>query len=132
MISTGSIRRKYINSIIIPRFTPVPCERTRTYATNEDNQNRVEIEVLQGEDEDPRSPDVHLIGKAGLRNLPPHKAGELVIEVTLRYDADGVIEVVAKELQGGQMTREVVMQKAGTLSADILSEKQEQLNQVEL
>jgi molecular chaperone DnaK len=125
-------RGAYINSIIIPRFTPIPCERTRTYATNEDNQNRVEIEVLQGEDEEPRSPDVHLIGKAGLRNLPPHKAGELVIEVTLRYDADGVIEVVAKELQSGQMTREVVMQKAGTLSEDILQEKQEQLDQAEL
>lgn len=125
-------REKYINSIIIPRFTPIPCERTRTYATNFDDQDRVEIEVLQGEDEDPRSPDIHLIGKAGLRNLPPHKAGELIIEVTLRYDADGVIEVVAKELQSGQMTREVVMQKAGTLSEDILQEKQEQLDQAEL
>lgn len=125
-------REKYINSIIIPRFTPIPCEKTRTYATKEDNQDRVEIEVLQGEDDDPRSPEVHLIGKAGLRNLPPHKAGELVIEVTLRYDVDGVIEVVAKERQSGQMTREVVMQKAGTLSSDILEEKQEQLDQAEL
>jgi len=125
-------REKYINSIIIPRFTPIPCEKTRTYATKEDNQGRVEIEVLQGEDKDPRSPDVHLIGKAGLRNLPPHKAGELVIEVTLRYNVDGVIEVVAKELQSGQMTREVVMQKAGTLSPDILKEKQEQLDKTEL
>lgn len=125
-------REKYINSIIIPRFTPVPSERTRTYTTNEDNQDSVEIEVLQGEDEDPRSPEVELIGKAGLRNLPPHKAGELVIEVTVSYNADGVIEVVAKELQSGQMTREVVMQKAGTLSPEILEEKQEQLNQTEL
>jgi len=88
--------------------------------------------VLQGEDEDPRSPEVELIGKAGLKNLPPHKAGELVIKVTLSYNADGVIEVVAQELQSDQMTREVVMQKAGTLSSDILEEKQEQLNQTEL
>ncbi|MDN4593515.1 Hsp70 family protein [Polycladomyces subterraneus] len=79
----------------------MPCERTRTYVTGEDNQPRVEIEVLQGEDEDPNSPNVQLIGKAGLRNLPPHKAGELVIEITLRNDADGVIEVVAKELKSG-------------------------------
>lgn len=125
-------RNKYINSIIIPRFTQIPCERTRTYATNEDNQSRVEIEVLQGEEEDARSPEIHLVGKAGLRNLPPHKAGDLVIEVTLRYTADGVIEVVAKELKGGQMTREVIMQKAGTLSEDILKEKQDLLEQVEL
>ena len=124
--------KKYINSIIIPRFTPVPCQRTRTYATSEDNQKRVEIEVLQGEDEDPRSPEVHLIGKAGLRNLPPHKAGELVIEVTLSYTADGVIEVVAKELKSGQTTREVVMQKAGALSPEVLQEKQEMLDQLEV
>lgn len=128
----SSDQNKYVNSVIIPRFTPIPCERTRTYATGEDNQSRVEIEVLQGEGEDARSPEIHLIGKAGLRNLPPHKAGELVIEVTLRYTADGVIEVVAKELKSGQMIREVVMQKAGTLSPDILQEKQELLSQVEL
>jgi len=125
-------KAKHINSIIIPRFTPIPCELTRTYGTNEDNQSRVEIEVLQGEDENPRSPDVHLIGKAGLKNLPAHKAGELMIQVTLRYTADGVIEVVAKELQSGQMTREVVMRKAGALSSEIIKEKQEVLEQAAL
>lgn len=128
----ASDRKTYINSIIIPRLTPIPCTRTKTYTTNEDNQNRVEIEVLQGEESNPRSPEVHLIGKAGLRNLPPHKAGELLIEVSLSYDADGVIEVVAKELTSGQMTREVVMKKAGTLSADILKEKQEMLDRIEV
>ena len=121
----ASDRKRYVNSIIIPRFTPIPCERKRTYATGEDNQNRVEIEVLQGEPDDPLSPEVQLIGKAGLRNLPQHKAGELVIEVTLRYNADGVIEVVARELKSGTTTREVVMQKAGELAPDILKEKQE-------
>jgi len=125
-------RKTHVNSIIIPRFTPIPCERTRSYATSEDNQKRVEIEVLQGEDDDPRSPEVHLIGKAGLRNLPPHKAGELVIEVTLSYTADGVIEVVAKELKSGQMAREVVMQKTGALSQDVLQEKKAMLDQLEV
>jgi molecular chaperone DnaK len=114
----------YINSIIIPRFSPIPCQKTRTYATNQDNQSRVEVEVLQGEDLDPRSPEVELIGKAGLKNLPPHKAGELIIEVTLSYDADGVIEVVTKELKSGQANREVVMQKRGALAPEILKEKQ--------
>jgi molecular chaperone DnaK len=128
----SSDRKKHVNSVIIPRFTPIPCERRRTYATNEDNQSRVEIEVLQGEADDPLSPDVQLIGKAGLRNLPAHKAGELVIEVTLRYNADGVIEVVAKELKGGATTREVVMQKTGELSEEVLKEKQELLAEATL
>ncbi len=128
----SSDRKRYINSIIIPRFTQIPCEKIRTYTTNEDNQNRVEIEVLQGENDDPNSPEVQLIGKVNLKNLPPHKAGELVIEVALRYNADGVIEVVATEHKSGQMTREVVMQKAGALSSEIIDEKREELNQIEL
>jgi len=125
-------RKKYVNSIVIPHNTVIPCEMKKTYATNEDNQSRVEIEVLQGEDEDPRSPDVQLIGRAGLNNLPPHKAGELLIEVTLRYDVDGVIEVIAKELTSGQTTRESVMQKSGALSENIIQEKQLELEKVKL
>jgi molecular chaperone DnaK len=125
-------RQKYVNSIIIPRFTPIPCERTRTYSTNQDNQSRVEIDILQGEDEDPRSPEVHLIGRAGLRSLPPHKAGELVIEVTLLYNIDGVVEVVAKELRSGQAMREVVMQKDSALAPEILKEKTQLVSDLEL
>ncbi len=125
-------KTKYVNSIIIPRFAPIPCQKTRTYTTNQDNQSRVEIEVLQGEDLDPRSPEVELIGKAGLKNLPPHKAGDLVIEVTLSYDVDGVVEVVTKELKSGQTNREVVMQKRGALSPEILEEKQAAVGQLEV
>jgi molecular chaperone DnaK len=125
-------RKKYVNSILIPRNTVIPCERKKTFATNEDNQSRVEIEVLQGEDEDPRSPEVQLIGKAGLKNLPPHKAGDLVIEVSLKYDVDGVIEVAASEQMSGQTIREVVMQKSGLLSEDVLKEKQAELQTKEL
>ncbi|KUG25443.1 chaperone protein dnak [hydrocarbon metagenome] len=128
----SSDKKKYINSIIIPRFTPIPCEKTRTYATNEDNQSRVEIEVLQGENVDPNSPEVQLIGKAGLKNLPPHKAGDLVIEITLQYNADGVIEVIAKELKSGEKTREIIMQKTGTLSSEIIEEKRETLSQFDV
>ncbi len=125
-------RERYVNSHIIPRATPLPCEMTRVYGTSEDNQSRVEIEVLQGEDEDPQSINVQLIGKAGLRNLPPHKAGELVIEVTLRYDEDGVIEVIAKEMKGGAMSREVVMKKSRDLTPETLAERQAALTSIGL
>ncbi len=107
--------QRFVNSVIIPRFTEVPSSRTRTFATKQDNQERVEVEVLQGEDADPNSPEVHLVGRVQLKNLPPHKAGELIIEVTLSYDADGVIEVTARESKSGQMIREVVMSKARAL-----------------
>jgi molecular chaperone DnaK len=119
--------QKFANTLIIPRLTEVPCSRTRTFATKQDNQERVEVEVLQGEDTDPNSPEVHLVGRVQLKNLPPHKAGDLIIEVTLSYDADGVIEVTARETKSGQMIREVVMSKVGSLSADIIQERKEML-----
>lgn len=128
----SSDHKGYINSIIIPRFSAIPCEKTRTYTTNEDNQERVEIEILQGEAENPYSKEVGFIGKVSMKNLPPHKAGELIIEVTLRYNANGVIEVVAKEHKSGLITREIVMQKAGSLSDEIVKEKQEFLKKTEL
>ena len=128
----ASDHKTYINSIIIPKFTRIPCEKAKIYATGEDNQKKVEIEILQGEDENPKSPEVEFIGKAGLKNLPPHKAGDLLIEVTLKYNADGVIEVVAKELQSGQTNREIVMQKASGLSDEIIEEKRKILTEHDL
>ena len=123
---------KYINSIIIPRLTQIPCEKTKIYGTSEDNQSRVEFDVLQGEDEDPRSPDVDRIGKAGLKNLPSHKAGELKIEVTLKYTADGIIEVVTREQMSGQVSRESIMQKSGILADDIVEASKQKLEAMEI
>lgn len=123
---------KYVNSIIIPRFTPLPCEKTRRFVTNKDNQSRVEFEVLQGEETDPLSPEVERIGQAGLSGLPPHRAGELMIEVTLRYNVDGVIEVVTKELMSGRVTRESIMQKSGSLSEEIIEERKSLISNMQL
>ena len=108
------------NSIIIPRLTPVPCERRRTYATRVDNQQSIEIEVLQGEDPDPFSPKVDLIGKVEMRDLPPGLAGEVIVAVTLRYDIDAVVEVVAEELTGGRSVREQLLQKMGELGPEVV------------
>lgn len=128
----ASSESQYINSIIIPRLTPIPCEMTKVYMTSEDNQTRVEFDVLQGEDEDPRSPNVDRIGKAGLRNLPPHKVGELMIEVTLKYNADGIIEVIAREQKSGQVSRESIMQKSGNLAQDIVEAEKKKVAEIDL
>ena len=120
-------RKGYVNSIIIPRFSPIPCEVKRPFTTYEDNQKKVEIEVLQGEAADPRSPEVDLVGKLALTDLPPHKAGQLRIEVALRYTADGVIEVVATESMSGRTVRDVLMRKASALSKELIKEGEEEL-----
>lgn len=120
-------KNKHINSIIIPKFTKLPCEQTKTFGTSEDNQSRVEFEVLQGEDENPRSPNVDRIGKAGLKNLPSHKVGELLIDVTLKYTVDGTIEVITREQKSGKKSREVVMKKTGALPDEVIEEKRKNL-----
>ena len=125
-------RKGYVNSIIIPRFSPIPCETKRPFATSEENQKKVEIEVLQGEDSDPKSPNVDLVGKLSLTDLPPHKAGQLRIEVALRYTADGVITVVATESISGRTVREVLMRKAGALSKELIKEGEDELRKLSL
>ena len=78
------------------------------------------------------SPAVDLIGKFSIGDLPPHKAGDLRVLVTLRYDMDGVIEVTAKELLSGKTTRERMMRKTGLLSAEHVNELTEAISKVEI
>ena len=118
-----------VNSIIIPRFTPIPCERKRIYKTSKNNLSKIEIEILQGESTDPDSPETQLIGKTKFGNLPNHEAGELVIEISLKYNADGVVEVTAKETKSGAFIQDIVMEKTESLLEDIIEEKIISINQ---
>jgi len=119
---------EYVNSIIIPRFAQIPCVRTRKYRTQVDNQKKIEFDVLQGEDADPQSPGNQLLGKAGLSDLPDHKAGELVINVTLSYNSDGIVEVSTHELKGGRTSEEVLMKKHNALSDEEIERFKDDLN----
>lgn len=113
-----------VNSIIIRRLTPVPCERKRTYATRADDQRSIEIEVLQGEDPDPFSIEVEGVGRVKVDNLPERPAGGVIVAVSLRYDADGVVEVVAEELVEGRIVREQLLRKSGELDSRTIAEMQ--------
>ena len=109
-----------VNSIILPRFTPLPCERSRTYATRADNQRQIEVDVLQGDNSDPFSPEVESIGRLVMDELPPRPAGEVLVSLTLRYDTDGVVEVEAEELHDGRKVRQQLMRKSGELDAEVI------------
>jgi molecular chaperone DnaK len=112
---------KPVNSIILPRFTELPCERRRTYATRADNQAKIEVEILQGDDPDPFSPAVESIGRLVMADLPQRPAGQVLVSLTLRYDVDGVVEVEAEELIEGRRVREQLMRKSGELDADVMA-----------
>lgn len=80
---------------LIERNTTIPVERTKTFTTAEDFQTQVEIHVVQGERK--MAQDNKSLGKFSLTGLPPAPRGIPQIDVTFRIDADGILNVSAKD-----------------------------------
>lgn len=87
---------------VITRNTPVPCERTRVFATAADQQVAVRVRVSQGESS--RFADNTLLGELELTGLRPAPRGKVRIEVTFVLDTDGILNVHAKDVQTGRAT----------------------------
>ena len=81
---------------MIERNTTIPTKKTDIFTTAEDNQSTVEIHVLQGEREMAR--DNRTLGKFHLTGLPPAPRGVPQVEVTFDIDANGILNVSAKDL----------------------------------
>ena len=88
--------------VIIERNTPVPCERTRMFATAADNQTAVNINVAQGESN--RFAENTMLGHVELTGIRPAGRGEVQIAVTFEIDADGILGVRAVDQATGQQT----------------------------
>ncbi|MFD7160610.1 molecular chaperone DnaK [Kribbella sp. NPDC059898] len=84
---------------VIERNTTIPARRTETFSTAEDNQNAVDIVVLQGERE--RAADNRVIGRFRLEGIRAAGRGEPQIEVTYDIDANGILNVSAKDKDTG-------------------------------
>jgi molecular chaperone DnaK len=80
---------------VIERNTTIPARRTETFSTAEDNQNAVDVVVLQGERE--RAADNRVLGRFRLENIRPAPRGEPQIEVTFDIDANGILNVSARD-----------------------------------
>ena len=85
-------------NVMIPANTPIPASKKEIYTTASDNQTNVEIKIVQGENPVASSPDNKLLGTAVLEGIPPMRRGEPQIEITLKYDVNGIINVSATEL----------------------------------
>ncbi len=85
-----------VMSVLIPRNTTIPKKASQVYTTAADNQPGVEVQVYQGER--PMSADNKKIGEFHLDGLPPAPRGTPQIEVTFDLDANGVLNVTAKDL----------------------------------
>jgi molecular chaperone DnaK len=117
--ATGEER--LMNSIVIPKNTPIPCERTQIYQTSEDNERVIEVDITQGEDEDPKFVDV--IGRITLE-VPPNRPAGCEVEVTFSYDENQRVRAVVKDKQSGR-SREVsvIYSGAGVFSEEELQRR---------
>ena len=85
---------------LIERNTTIPCQKSETFSTAEDNQSSVDIQVLQGERNFAR--DNRLLGTFRLDGLPPARRGIPQVEVTFDIDANGIVNVSAKDKSTGK------------------------------
>lgn len=83
-------------TVLIPRNTTIPTSKSQVFSTAADNQPAVDIHILQGER--PMAADNKTLGNFQLANIPPAKRGVPQIEVKFDIDANGIVNVTAKDL----------------------------------
>ncbi|MFA5333130.1 MAG: molecular chaperone DnaK [Candidatus Nanoarchaeia archaeon] len=113
---------------MIDRNTTVPIKKSQVYSTAADNQPAVSIHVLQGER--PMSADNHSLGRFDLVGIPPAPRGIPQIEVTFDIDANGIINVSAKDLGTGKQQAISIKSSTG-LSDSEIERMKEQAKQYE-
>lgn len=100
---------------LIERNTQIPCSKSRIFTTAADGQTVVEVHVLQGERE--LASHNKSLGRFELRNIPPAPRGVPQIEVTFEIDANGIVNVSAKDMATGNKQK-ITIQSPTNLSQD--------------
>lgn len=104
-----------VTTRLIERNTTIPCKKSQIFSTAEDNQTAVDIKVLQGEREFAK--DNKVIGQFRLEGIPAAPRGVPQIEVTFDINANGIVEVSAKDKATGKEHR-IAITANGGLSKD--------------
>jgi molecular chaperone DnaK len=102
---------------MIPRNTTIPTKKTEKFSTAADSQTEVEVHVLQGER--PMAGQNRTLGKFKLGGLPPAPRGVPQIEVTFDIDANGILNVTAKDNATGKDTRITITSSSGLSKEEI-------------
>ena len=106
-----------ILTALIQRNTTIPTRKTEVFSTAADNQTSVEIHVLQGERQMAR--DNRTLGKFHLVGIPPAPRGVPQIEVTFDIDANGILNVSAKDLGTGQEQKITITSSSGLAKDEV-------------
>jgi molecular chaperone DnaK len=118
------------NSIVIAKDTPIPCSKTQVYTTSEPNERVIEVDITQGEDEEPRYVDV--IGRISLE-VPPNRPAGCEIAVTYSYDENQRVRALVVDKESGRSQEIAVTYKgAGILSEEELKKRGKMLRQLRI
>src|SRR5487761_1189128 len=106
-----------VATTMIPRNTTIPTKKTETFSTAADSQTEVEVHVLQGER--PMAGQNRTLGKFKLAGIPPAPRGVPQIEVTFDIDANGILNVTAKDNATGKDTRITITSSSGLSKEEV-------------
>ncbi|EIV92776.1 molecular chaperone DnaK [Frankia sp. QA3] len=106
-----------VSTKVIDRNTTIPARRTETFSTAEDNQSAVDIVVLQGERE--MAADNRTLGRFRLEGIRPAPRGQAQVDVTYDIDANGILNVTAKDTGTGAEQRITISDNTNLPSEDI-------------
>jgi molecular chaperone DnaK len=102
---------------LISRNTTIPTKKSQVFSTAADNQTKVSIKVCQGERE--MSADNKFLGEFELQGIPMAPRGHPQIEVTFDIDANGIMNISAKDKSTGKITNITIKSSGGLSDADI-------------
>ena len=116
-LSLGIETRGQVMTKLVDKNTTIPTKANQIFSTAENNQTGVTIHVLQGERE--RAADNKSLGQFDLRDIPPAPAGVPQIEVTFDIDANGILNVSAKDKATGKEQKIVITASSGLAEDEI-------------
>jgi molecular chaperone DnaK len=102
---------------IIEKNTPVPIDRSKTFTTSRDGQERVKIRVYQGESN--RADECEMLGEFEFAGFRVGYRGEVKIDVTFEINTDGIVNVSAADVETGQKTSTTISLSSGLSEKDI-------------
>ena len=106
-----------VSTPMIPRNTTIPTKKTETFSTAADSQTSVEVHVLQGER--PMAAQNRTLGKFHLTGIPPAPRGVPQIEVTFDIDANGILNVTAKDNATGKDQKITITSSSGLSKEEV-------------
>jgi len=114
-LSLGLETKGGVMTVLVPRNTTIPTEKKETFTTADDNQTAVTIKVYQGER--PMAADNRFLKEFNLEGIPPARMGQPKIEVSFNIDANGMLNVTARD-QGTGKEQTIRIEGSGGLQKD--------------